>query len=53
MTQKPLLEAGAENAGFNMGLYKGGALSLFGIICLILCFLLGLSATCLLFFSLI
>jgi hypothetical protein len=42
-----------EQTGFNMSLYKGGALSLFGIICLILCFLVGLAATGLLFFSLI
>ncbi|MDP4150431.1 MAG: hypothetical protein Q8927_15485 [Bacteroidota bacterium] len=32
---------------------KGGALSSLGVICLILCFMLGLSATGLLFFSLI
>jgi hypothetical protein len=42
-----------ENPGLTMSLNRKGALSLFGVICLILCFLVGLAAIFLLLFSLI
>jgi hypothetical protein len=44
---------GGDNPGLSINLDRKGALSLFGIICLILCFLVGLAAIFLLLFSLI
>ena len=42
-----------ENPGLSINLDRKGALSLFGVISLILCFLVGLAAIFLLLFSLI
>jgi hypothetical protein len=42
-----------DQPGLTMSLHKKGALSFIGIVCLILCFLVGLAAIFLLLFSLV